>query len=90
MAKIVLGLPKGSLQEATFIMMRKAGFNIKAGSRSYTPSIDDPDIEARLIRAQEISRYVEIGVMDAGITGFDWITENNSDVVEVAELIYAK
>lgn len=90
MKKLVLGLPKGSLQEATFTMLRKAGFNIQAGSRSYTPSIDDPSIEARLIRAQEISRYVELGVLDAGITGFDWITENGSKVVEVSELLYAK
>jgi ATP phosphoribosyltransferase len=88
--KLVLGLPKGSLQEATFTMMRKAGFAIEAGSRSYVPTVDDPEIEARLIRAQEISHYVELGVLDAGITGYDWIVENGSDVVEVAELIYAK
>jgi len=87
---LILGLPKGSLQEATFNMMKKAGFNIQAGSRSYAPSIDDPDLSCRLIRAQEISRYVEMGVLDAGITGHDWIYENNSDVVEAAELIYAK
>ena len=89
-SKIILGLPKGSLQEATFQMMRKAGFNISSGSRSYMPNIDDDEIEARLIRAQEISHYVEIGVLDAGMTGFDWITENGSDVVEVQELIYGK
>ncbi len=71
-------------------MMRKAGFNISSGSRSYMPNIDDDEIEARLIRAQEISHYVEIGVLDAGMTGFDWITENGSDVVEVQELIYGK
>lgn len=88
--KLVLGLPKGSLQEATFTMMRKAGFGIDAGSRSYVPNVDDPELDARLIRAQEISHYVELGVLDAGITGYDWIVENGSDVVEVAELIYAK
>lgn len=88
--KIVLGLPKGSLQDSTFAMMKKAGFTITAGSRSYIPSVDDPEIEARLIRAQEISRYVQQGVLDAGLTGYDWITENQSDVHEVANLVYAK
>lgn len=88
--KIVLGLPKGSLQDSTFAMMKKAGFNVSAGSRSYMPSVDDPEIQARLIRAQEISRYVEQGVLDAGLTGFDWIQENQSDVHEVANLVYAK
>jgi ATP phosphoribosyltransferase len=90
MSKLVLGLPKGSLQEATFTMFQKAGFKVTLGSRSYAPNVDDPEIEARLIRAQEISRYVELGVLDAGITGFDWIQENGSDVHEVADLIYAK
>jgi len=90
MNKLVLGLPKGSLQEATFIMMKKAGFTVSAGSRSYVPSVDDPGIAARLLRAQEISHYVERGLLDAGITGHDWIVENGSDVVEVAELVYAK
>lgn len=90
MNKLTLGLPKGSLQEATFLMMQKAGFKIKADSRSYVPSVDDPSINARLIRAQEISRYVELGVLDAGITGYDWIMENESDVLEVADLVYAK
>lgn len=88
--KIVLGLPKGSLQETTFMIMKKAGFNIRSSSRSYLPTIDDQEIELRLIRAQEISRYVELGMLDAGITGYDWITENNSDVQEVEELLYAK
>ena len=88
--KLVLGLPKGSLQEATFEIMRKAGFNVEAGSRSYVPRVDDPEIDSRLIRAQEISRYVELGLFDAGITGHDWIVENGSHVEEVAELIYAK
>ena len=90
MNKIILGLPKGSLQEATFGMLGKAGWNVVSGSRSYNPRIDDPEIEARLIRAQEISRYVEDGHLDAGMTGHDWIVENGSDVVEVAELVYAK
>ena len=90
MNKLVLGLPKGSLQDATFAMLQKAGFKVSVGSRSYVPNVDDPEIEARLIRAQEISRYVELGVLDAGITGLDWIQENASDVHEVADLIYAK
>ncbi|MBU1909302.1 MAG: ATP phosphoribosyltransferase, partial [Verrucomicrobia bacterium] len=88
--KLVLGLPKGSLQEATFLMMKKAGFTVSVGSRSYLPTINDPELEGRLIRAQEISRYVEHGMLDAGITGYDWILENQSDVVEVADLVYAK
>lgn len=88
--KIVLGLPKGSLQEATFGMFKKAGFTIKSSSRSYAPTVDDPEIEARLIRAQEISRYVEHGMLDVGMTGYDWIVENGSDVVEVADLVYGK
>ncbi len=87
---VILGLPKGSLQEATFNMLKKAGFTVSVGSRSYLPSIDDPDLSCRLIRAQEISRYVELGMLDAGVTGYDWIYENGSDVVEVAELVYAK
>lgn len=90
MNKLILGLPKGSLQEATFAMFQKAGFKVSVGSRSYLPNVDDVEIDARLIRAQEISRYVELGVLDAGITGFDWIQENGSDVHEVADLIYAK
>ena len=90
MSKIILGLPKGSLQESTFALMKKAGFSVSVGSRSYVPAVDDPDIAARLIRPQEISRYVELGLLDAGITGYDWIVENGSDVIEVADLIYAK
>jgi len=90
MSTIMLGLPKGSLQETTFAMMKKAGWNISSGSRSYVPRIDDPEIHVRLIRAQEISRYVENGHLDAGMTGHDWIIENGSDVVEVSELIYSK
>ncbi|MBN1673578.1 MAG: ATP phosphoribosyltransferase [Kiritimatiellae bacterium] len=90
MNKLILGLPKGSLEEATFGLMRKAGFKVSASSRSYIPSVDDPEVDVRLVRAQEISRYVELGMLDAGITGHDWIVENASDVHEVAELIYAK
>ncbi|RKX31857.1 MAG: ATP phosphoribosyltransferase, partial [Verrucomicrobia bacterium] len=87
---IVLGLPKGSLQETTLYLLKKAGYSVTVGNRAYIPIIDDPEIEARLIRAQEISRYVENGLLDAGITGYDWIVENQSDVVEVAELVYAR
>jgi ATP phosphoribosyltransferase len=90
MPTLILGLPTGSLREATFMMMQKAGFRVKSGSRSYIPTIDDEELAARLIRAQEIGRYVEHGTLDAGITGYDWITESGSDVQEVAELIYAK
>ena len=91
MAKILkIGLPKGSLQEATFRILKKAGFNVNVGSRSYFPSIDDPELEALLIRAQEMSRYVEDGTLDCGITGEDWIKENKSDVKFVEELEYAK
>lgn len=85
-----LALPSGSLQESTLDLMRMAGFDVRIGSRSYYPSIDDPEIEVVLFRAQEVSRYVEDGVMDAGLTGIDWILENGSDVVEVAELVYSK
>ncbi|MCU0651589.1 MAG: ATP phosphoribosyltransferase [Candidatus Omnitrophica bacterium] len=86
-----LGLPKGSLQEATFKMFRKAGFNVGLPSeRSYFPSIDDAEIEPVLLRAQEMSRYVSDGALDCGITGNDWILENKSDVVRVCNLAYAK
>ena len=85
-----LALPSGSLQESTFQLMRMAGFDIRGSDRSYYPAIDDDEIEVALFRAQEVSRYVEDGVMDAGLTGLDWIMENGSDVVEVAELIYSK
>ena len=88
--RIILGLPKGSLQEATFALFKKAGFEIKGGSRSYVPSCDDDQIQIRLIRAQEMSHYVELGLLDAGITGLDWITENDSDIHEVADLVYGK
>lgn len=86
-----LGLPKGSLQEATFRIFKKAGFNISVSSeRSYFPSVDDQEIEAVLLRAQEMSRYVEDGALDCGITGNDWILENKSDVVRITDLTYAK
>jgi len=85
-----LGLPKGSLQEATIEKMAKAGFNIQVSSRSYVPYVDDEELEIRLIRAQEISRYVDHGYLDCGITGHDWITENNSDVHEVGEFLFSK
>jgi len=88
--KLKLGLPKGSLQEATVRMFKKAGFNLGMSERSYFPSIDDPEIECILFRAQEMSRYVEDGILDVGLTGNDWIRENGSDVVRVSELIYAK
>lgn len=88
--KIKLGIPKGSLQEATVRMFKKAGFYVGINERSYFPSIDDEEIECILFRAQEMSRYVEDGILDVGITGNDWILENSSNVVRVAELIYAK
>ena len=85
-----LGIPKGSLEEATVKLFAKAGYSIKIKSRSYFPSIDDNEIECMLIRAQEIARYVENGVLDAGLTGKDWVQENRADVVEIADLIYSK
>ncbi len=88
--KLKLGIPKGSLETATVDLFRRAGFNIQVSSRSYFPSIDDIEIECILIRAQEMARYVEDGVLDAGLTGLDWVVENDSDVVTVADLIYAK
>jgi ATP phosphoribosyltransferase len=88
--KLKLGLPKGSLQESTIRLFAKAGYRIVIGDRSYTPSIDDPEIECLMFRAQEMARYVERGVLDVGLTGKDWIVENNADVVEVEELVYSK
>jgi ATP phosphoribosyltransferase len=85
-----IGLPKGSLQEATFRLLAKAGFHFSVSERSYFPSIDDEEIQAILIRAQEIAKYVEDGVFDIGLTGRDWTMECRADVVEVAELTYAK
>jgi len=89
--KLRFGIPKGSLQEATLAYFRKAGFDFRLSSgRSYHPTADDPEIEPLLIRPQEIPRYVEMGILDAGLTGKDWIEDNGSDVVEVAELSYSK
>jgi ATP phosphoribosyltransferase len=88
--KLRLGLPKGSLQESTLKLFRKAGYHITVSGRSYYPVFDDPEIEAMLIRAQEMARYVENGILDCGLTGYDWIMEQNADVKEVAELNYAK
>jgi len=88
--KLKLGIPKGSLENATIDLFRRAGFTITTSSRSYFPGIDDPDIECMLIRAQEMARYVEDGILDAGLTGRDWVEENEADVVPVADLIYAK
>src|SRR5712692_8954347 len=85
-----LGLPTGSLQEATLQKMAKDGFNIQVSSRSYRPYVDDEELEIRLIRAQEVSRYVEHGYLDCGITGHDWVTENGSDVHEVGEFLFSK
>jgi ATP phosphoribosyltransferase len=85
-----LGLPKGSLQEATFEKLAKAGYNVKVSSRSYLPYIDDEEMEVRLIRAQEVSRYVEHGYLDCGITGHDWVIENGSKVHEVGEFLFSK
>jgi ATP phosphoribosyltransferase len=88
--KLKLGLPKGSLQESTFKLFNKAGYRVQVSSRSYYPSIDDADIECILVRAQEMARYVDNGVIDVGLTGKDWILEQGADVVEIAELRYAK
>lgn len=85
-----IGLPAGSLQEAALTLFRKAGYNVAFNARSYYPSVDDPEMECILIRAQEIPRYVETGVMDAGLTGHDWVQESGVDVVEVAQLPFAK
>ena len=85
-----LGIPAGSLQEATAELFRRAGYKITFGARSYYPTIDDEELECLLIRAQEMARYVEDGVLDAGLTGYDWIVENGADVHEVAELIFSK
>jgi ATP phosphoribosyltransferase len=88
--KLKLGIPKGSLENATVDLFRRAGFNITTSSRSYFPAIDDPEIECMLIRAQEMARYVEDGVLDAGLTGRDWVEENEAHVETVADLIYAR
>ena len=87
---VMLGLPKGSLEESTKNLFAKAGWRITTNSRSYRPSIDDPELDGRFIRAQEVSRYVEHGFFDCGLTGYDWIQENESDVVEVCDLVYSR
>ncbi|HVJ57314.1 MAG TPA: ATP phosphoribosyltransferase [Terrimicrobiaceae bacterium] len=87
---LTLGLPSGSLMEATINLFAKAGFSVSGSTRSYRPAIDDPELEIRLLRAQEISRYVEHGYLDAGITGRDWVAENESDVREMTELSFSK
>ena len=87
---IALALPKGSLQQSTFALFKRGGINVSCSSRSYYPSIDDEEIKCRLLRPQEMSRYVEPGLLDAGICGYDWVYENGSDVVDVCELNYSK
>ncbi len=90
MNKLKIALPKGSLEEATYQLFKKAGFQISVSARSYFPSIDDPEIEVILFRPQEMSRYIEDGVIDCGLTGHDWIVENESKVTELCELQYSK
>jgi ATP phosphoribosyltransferase len=90
MTLLKLGIPKGSLQEATIDLLARAGWKITLSSRSYVPTIDDPEITCLLVRAQEMARYVETGALDAGITGHDWVEETRADVLELAELVYAK
>src|SRR6202022_2350023 len=90
MNQLKLGIPKGSLQDATIDLFARAGWRITLSSRSYVPSIDDPEIECLMVRAQEMARYVETGALDAGITGHDWVVETDADVCELAELVYAK
>ncbi len=87
---LMLGLPKGSLEEATIKLFGKAGFSITKSSRSYRPSFDDEELDGRFVRAQEVSRYVEHGYFDCGLTGQDWVRENDSDVVEVCDLVYSR
>lgn len=90
MRKLRIALPKGSLEESTYQIFKKAGFTINARSRSYFPSVDDPELEIILFRPQEMSRYVEDGIVDCGVTGYDWIVENESLVKELCELTYSK
>jgi len=90
MSRLKLGIPKGSLQDATLDLFSRAGWKITLGSRSYVPTIDDTEIECLLVRAQEMARYVESGALDAGITGHDWVVETSAKVDELSELIYAK
>ncbi|MBI4368037.1 MAG: ATP phosphoribosyltransferase [Candidatus Omnitrophica bacterium] len=88
--KLKIALPKGSLEQATYQLFQKAGFNIVVGARSYYPTVDDPELEIVLYRPQEMPRYVEDGVVDCGLTGYDWVTENEADVEEITELKYSK
>jgi ATP phosphoribosyltransferase len=90
MNQLKLGIPKGSLQDATIDLFARAGWRISLSARSYVPSIDDPEIECLMVRAQEMARYVETGALDAGITGHDWVVETEASVAELAELVYAK
>lgn len=90
MSTLRLGIPKGSLQDATVQLFAKAGWRISINSRSYFPGVDDPEIECMLVRAQEMARYVETGALDAGITGRDWVSETGADVAEIGELLYSK
>lgn len=88
--KLRLGIPKGSLEEATLDLLRRAGYNVRVERRSYFPSIDDPEMECMLVRAQEMARYVEKGVLDAGLTGLDWVEETGAKVESLADLVYAR
>ena len=87
---LMLGLPKGSLEESTKALFAKAGWKITTSSRSYKPSIDDAELDGRFVRAQEVARYVDHGFFDCGLTGWDWVQENNADVVEVCDLVYSR
>ena len=89
-ARLRLGIPKGSLQDATLALFRRAGYTFRVSSRSYTPEVDDPELEALLLRAQEIPRYVAEGILDAGLTGWDNVVESGADVIDVAGLLYSK
>jgi ATP phosphoribosyltransferase len=90
MTALKFGIPKGSLQDATIDLLARAGWKVSLSSRSYVPTIDDPEMDCLLVRAQEMARYVETGALDAGITGHDWVEETRADVLELAELVYAK
>jgi ATP phosphoribosyltransferase len=90
MSLLKFGIPKGSLQDATIDLLGRAGWKVTISSRSYVPTIDDPEMDCLLVRAQEMARYVESGALEAGITGHDWVEETRADVIELAELIYAK
>jgi ATP phosphoribosyltransferase len=90
MSLLKFGIPKGSLQDATIDLLARAGWKVTISSRSYVPTIDDPEMDCLLVRAQEMARYVESGALEAGITGHDWVEETQADVIELAELVYAK